>query len=95
MVHLQWQMPVFVKFLDGIVKIDSYKIKVIPSVAEYIPALIERMYKLIFNLRYTGTGTKFGAYLSPSPTLFMHKINIYWPIMKSKLTNNEYSWYST
>ena len=33
----------------------------------------------------TGPGTKFVAYLSPSPTLFKHEINIYWPIMKNKL----------
>ena len=29
-----------------------------------------------------------------SPTLFKHSMNIYWPIMKSKLANNEYSLYS-
>ena len=47
-----------------------------------------------YHLR-TGTGTKFGAYLSPSPMLFKHKMNISWPIMKNKVTNNEYSLYST
>ena len=36
---------------------------------------------------YTGTGTKFGAYPCPSPTIFKYKMNIYWPIMKNKLTN--------
>ena len=46
-------------------------------------------------LIYTGTGTKFGAYLSPSPTIFKHEMNIYWPIMKNKLTNKEYSLHST
>ena len=38
---------------------------------------------------------KFVAYLSPSPTLLKHKTNIYLPIMKSKVINNEYSLYST
>ena len=28
------------------------------------------------KLQYTGTGTKFVAYLSPSPTLFEHEANI-------------------
>ena len=42
----------------------------------------------------TGTvGTKFDAYLSPPPTSFMHEINIYWPIMKTNMKNNEYSLY--
>ena len=36
------------KFLDVIVKPGGYKIKFIPSVAEYVFALRERMYKLIF-----------------------------------------------
>ena len=39
------------------------------------------------KVMYTGTGTKFGAYLSPSPTLFKPKVNIYFPIMKNKVTN--------
>ena len=42
----------------------------------------------------TGTGTKFDAYLSPSPMLLMHEMNTYWPIMNCKLIHNEYSWYS-
>ena len=37
----------------------------------------------------TGTGTKFVAYLSHSPTLFKPEMNIYWVIMKHKVTNNE------
>ena len=37
----------------------------------------------------TGTGTQLVAYLSPSPTLFKHEINIYWPLKKNKLTNKE------
>ena len=43
----------------------------------------------------TGTGTKFGTYLSPSPTIFKHEMNIYWLIMKNKLANKEYSLHST
>ena len=35
--------------LDVIVKPDSYKIKVIPSVAEYISVLRERMYELLLH----------------------------------------------
>ena len=42
----------------------------------------------------TDTGTMFIAYLKLSPTLFKHEIYIYWPIMKNKVTNNEYSLYS-
>ena len=37
----------------------------------------------------TGTGTKFVAYLSPSPMLFKHEMDIYWPFVKNKLTNKE------
>ena len=36
------------KFLDVIIKPDSYKIKFTPCVAKYISALRERMYELIF-----------------------------------------------
>ena len=36
------------KFLDVIAKPESYKLKVIPIVAEYISASSERMYELIF-----------------------------------------------
>ena len=39
----------------------------------------------------TGTGTKFVTYLSPSPTLFKNEMSIYWPIMKNKVTNNDYT----
>ena len=39
----------------------------------------------------TGKGTKFGGYLSSSPTFLKYEIDIYWPIMKTKVTNNEYS----
>ena len=38
--------------------------------------------------------TKFAAYLSPSPTLFKHEMNIYWMILKKKVSYNEYSLYS-
>ena len=41
----------------------------------------------------TGTGTKFVTYLSPSPMLFKHEKDIFWPIMNNKETNNEYSLY--
>ena len=41
----------------------------------------------------TGTGTKFVAYLSLPATLFKHEINIYWPIIMKKVTNDEYSLY--
>ena len=44
---------------------------------------------------HTGTGTKFVAYLSPSPTLLKHEMDIYWPILKNKVTKNKYSSYST
>ena len=30
---------------------------------------------------YTGTGTKFGAYQCPSPTIFKYEMNIDWPII--------------
>ena len=47
------------------------------------------------SLQSTGTGTKFGAYPCPSPTIFQYEMNIYWPIMKNKLTNKEHSLHST
>ena len=33
-------------------------------------------------------------YLSSSPTFLKYQIDIYWPIMKTKVTNNEYSLHS-
>ena len=42
----------------------------------------------------SGTGTKFVAYLSSSPTFLKYQMDIYWPIMKTKLTNNEHSLHS-
>ena len=35
----------------------------------------------------TGTGTKFGGYLSSSPTFLKYQMDMYWPIMKIKVTN--------
>ena len=46
-------------------------------------------------LKYTGTGTMFGAYPCPAPTIFKYEMNIYWPSVKNKLTNKEYSLHST
>ena len=37
------------------------------------------------NKTSTGTGTQFVAYLSPSPTLFKHKMNMCWSIMTNKV----------
>ena len=42
----------------------------------------------------TGTGTKFGGDLSLSPTFLKYQMDIYWPIMKTQVTNNEYSLHS-
>ena len=48
MVYLHWKMSMFVFNVIVIIKPDNCKVKVIPSVAEYISALKERMYKPIF-----------------------------------------------
>ena len=42
----------------------------------------------------TGTGTKFGGDLSSSPTFLKYQMDIYWPMMKTKVTINEYSLHS-
>ena len=49
---------------------------------------------LVGGKNLTGTGTKFGGYLSSSPTCLKYQMDIYWPIMKTKVTNNEYSLHS-
>ena len=67
----------------------SYKKKRIIATFKTNILISGYFYKYLYEEQpFTGTGTKFGAYLSPSPTLFKHKMNIYWPIMKNKMTNN-------
>ena len=44
--------------------------------------IVRGSFRTKMDQRGTGTGTKFGAYLSTSPTVFMHEMDIYWPIMK-------------
>ena len=81
-------------FLYGQVGFDSYR----PSWPILILAKVSPLSLFITykdEAPATGTGTKFVAYLSPSPTFFKHKMNIDWPIMKNKLTNDVYSLYST